>query len=860
MASSRIVAATVTAALCVAVIGITPLQRTGHAASTVTLPGGRGTASSAAPKVRTVLPAGNGYISGPLVAHRGDQLRMYDDFDDVVADGALTPVKVAEHFKDASLGIQPEAVRRVEAPRAGVTVSWDTWGVPHVQGASETDVAFGAGWAVAQARLLVAELLRTLGRSGAAELLGGDLDAIIADIGSLPQVSYTEDELAKQFDDLAATGAEGSATVAAMDAYIEGLNAWIRKNIRVPSWMQRLGITPVKPWTRGDIVASVMAVDAIFGQGGGGELRNAIALRTMREVFGETRAEEIFTDMRMAIDPGATTHTALSYPYPLYDVPTAVDPAAVAIPDPGVVTVGSEFDRAQPNGLSNALVVGASLSETGKPFMIGGPQSAYVFPELLLEIELSGGGYQAGGITIPGVGPYVLMGHTSEYAWTGTAGNSDNVDIVAERLCEPGAGEPSIASLHYEFQGECVPMNRSRNHPLTVWRTGHGPIIGRGTVAGHPVGFALQRASLGIELFSGLSFRRLNLGLVGSSNFAQSLHDMALSLNWFYVDEEDIAYFHSGRYPIRAGGTHPDLPRWGTGEWEWRGFLNWTNQPQELNPGSGYFVSWNNRPAPDWANADDIWAAGFPHRVDLIKEKVTGVLGSPADLSDGKLSVLEGLAIVQDAATADLRSVYVVSEILAVLDGSNAPSAQLEVVRQVLQDWIGRGSNLRDRDSNRRYDHPAAAIVSRLIQPLVQAIFGSEVTRILPIVGLDYDDPPSSDGSAFFYGMYAPLVREMRRARGAIGPSEEAATAPPFCGGGSLGGCRVKLWEAIDAAQWAAARTQPWHTRRNPWAWRHDSSSERIRFLPYVFLPQTMRWSNRPTWQQIVVFGEAPWE
>ncbi|HEU5264740.1 MAG TPA: hypothetical protein VFU34_08875, partial [Gaiellaceae bacterium] len=43
-----------------------------------------------------------------------------------------------------------------------------------------------------------------------------------------------------------------------------------------------------------------------------------------------------------------------------------------------------------------------------------------------------------------------------------------------------------------------------------------------------------------------------------------------------------------------------------------------------------------------------------------------------------------------------------------------------------------------------------------------------------------------------------------------------------------------------------------------PSSWRADATAERIRFVSGV-LPDTMRWSNRPTFQQLMSFsGHRP--
>ena len=101
-----------------------------------------------------------------------------------------------------------------------------------------------------------------------------------------------------------------------------------------------------------------------------------------------------------------------------------------------------------------------SRTKSGHPILVGGPQTSYFYPELLLEIDLHGGGYDARGVTFPGLGPWVVIGRSRSYAWTATAGGSDLTDQRAELLCEPDGSAPSLQSVHYRYDGQCVAMTR----------------------------------------------------------------------------------------------------------------------------------------------------------------------------------------------------------------------------------------------------------------------------------------------------------------------------------------------------------------------------------------------------------------
>jgi acyl-homoserine lactone acylase PvdQ len=110
----------------------------------------------------TVLPPGqSGFVppaGQPDNPHLTDQIALFESF----------------AFKPAGFD-QPGAT---ETPRAGVTITRDGYGVPSVRAGSERDAWFGAGYAVAQDRLVELELFRRATRGRLAEVLGVGADCV----------------------------------------------------------------------------------------------------------------------------------------------------------------------------------------------------------------------------------------------------------------------------------------------------------------------------------------------------------------------------------------------------------------------------------------------------------------------------------------------------------------------------------------------------------------------------------------------------------------------------------------------------------------------------------------------------------
>jgi hypothetical protein len=111
---------------------------------------------------------------------------------------------------------------------------------------------------------------------------------------------------------------------------------------------------------------------------------------------------------------------------------------------------------------------------------------------------------------------------------------------------------------------------------------------------------------------------------------------------------------------------------------------------------------------------------------------------------------------------------------------------------------------------------------------------------------MEQDDAPNPNGSAYIDGWYGYVEKDLSTV---LGNKVAGPYANRYCGGGSATACAQSLWAAIDAAASDLASSQG----SDPTAWRSDATAERIQFAPGL-LPLTMRWANRPTFQQLLSF------
>jgi acyl-homoserine lactone acylase PvdQ len=824
-------------------------------------------AVGAQPSFMSILPPGqDGFVpstGGGAGPHAGDQLAMYDS---LVRDvPGITNADLLRYFKDATIAA-PAAPESTLTPRPGVTITRDGFGVPHVAGETRADVFFGAGYATARDRLFFADILRHMGRGRLSEFVGGvlGLSGTIGFDRTYHRVAgHSEAELQAIVDDGVMRNPDfGPIVLADSQAFTDGMNAYIAEArmdpAKLPAEYQLFGL-PLDDWQLRDSASSAIAFCTVIGfcNGGGSEHRNVQLFQALVSRFGGNVGERFYDDLRAGEDRSAPVSTRKRFPY--MDR-TNVDPTAVAFFDEGsftsyepietaAVSVASSALLPFPRGMSNWLAITGKHAEGGRPIMVGGPQTGYFAPQPLIELALTGGGVDVSGMTLAGV-PYVVIGHTPDYAWTATAGGSDLVDLYVERLCTPEGGAENDGTL---FEGACVPMVHRTDTWMVgdtqvtanIWRTVHGPVMGTATVDGVPVVLARKRTSYALEIDAGAAYVQLNDNLVQTAaQFREVMGRNNASLNWVYVNREEIAYFHSGKFPRRAAGVDPDFPTWGTGEWEWQGFLTATEQPFEIDPKQGFMTSWNNKPARGWRAADGTHDYTSVYRSLLLDARLR-----PLVKGKRRATLAEAVEAMALAATTDLRGQEILPDVLGIV----SKAKDLRPYVDVLRAWLANGAHRIDRDEDGRYDDEAAvALMDAWWESLIRAMFDPQLDGLYGTVGVGFHDAPSSHGgSAFQGGYYGTVKKALRQARGRKVKGKYKVLR---CGGGKRKAC----WSAVQASlrDTVASLTTRFGSD-DPATWTVEPTDDEIRFsIGGLATSPPIPWQNRPTFQQAVQIRE----
>jgi acyl-homoserine lactone acylase PvdQ len=880
-------------------------------------------------RAMSILPPGeNGLVTAPQALafetqgtrppNSDDQLSKYAGL--LYGAPSLTDSTLGNYYDDESFGIKPGDLQRTETPRSDVAIYRDGHDVPHIYGQTDEAAAYGAGYAQAEDRLFLMDVLRHYGAGTLSSFIGPSCADEQMDHDQLLLAPYTPAQAQAQIDALPQKyGAQGALAKSMLTAYVDGVNAYITATQTNPDLLPAdyaAALLPPQPWVPGDIVDVAGLIGGIFGKGGGSEIANAALYQYLVKKLGAPAGAQAFANFKTQNDPLAPT-TVVDKSFP-YMTPGTVDPSTTALPDDATAPLtGGPTDttpdcegvptsptalaaiaslQTMPQHMSNALVVNASKSADGHPIAVFGPQVSYFNPEILSEEEIVSPNYHAMGASFPGTG-LVELGRGVDFAWSATSAGSDLIDQRLEVICDPNGGTPTANEAYYLYNGQCLPMTHETfsetaipkpggtgaptviNHE--IYLTVHGIVQGWTTAnGGKPVAVVTQRSTYNHDVDSVVGFRQWGQPALTHDvkTWMSGAEKILYTFNWFYVDNEHTAYYVSGLDPIRPSNVDPNLPTWGTGQSEWQGFLADDKHVHEMDPAQGFFVSWNNKPAPGFSAADDQYGYGQAYRSQMLVDQLKDQLAAHGGTVT-RANVVQAMAT---AASQDLDGLTVLPQLLAYVNGRNEPAGVSAMLTE-LQSWLDNGAHrLKAQHSDTQYQHAAAiAIMDELVPDLAEAIYnplladggiggqgstGGAVTPGYTILPMQFVNTPNSGdahlGSAYDGGWEGYLETTLQQLRGlspadAFGP----AISGTWCGSGP-----ASCPDAVDAALLKAYNdlsTANGSSTVSSWTDSTASHAEGVTMPTYdgivfraigVVTQPEIDWQNRPTFQQVIEF------
>jgi acyl-homoserine lactone acylase PvdQ len=692
-------------------------------------------------------------LFGTRPAHTDDQLGTYAS----LAGGyqSITDATIDDYFGDSAFGLPPDQVQSTIKPRPDVSIVRDKkTGVPHIYGTTRSGTEFGAGYAAAQDRLWLMDVFRHVGRGRLTSFAGGAEGNRQLEQTFWAAAPYTEQDLQDQVNRIASSGPEGAQALSDINAYLDGLNSYLRQSYQGRYFPGEYVLTghvdavtnagSIAPFTATDLIAIAGVVGALFGTGGGGEVQSALVKQAAEARYGTALGDQVWQSFREENDPEAdlTLHNGHSFPY----AASPVDPQGVAMPDPGSVTPQQEvydptgsavtpakadvhvpanlapakgmFDNgvlpgdllSARHGMSNALVVSGAHTDDGHPIAVFGPQTGYFAPQLLMLEELQGPGISARGVSFAGTNFYVQLGRGQDYAWSATSASQDITDTFALSLCEPDGSAPDADSIHYLDNGQCVAMEplevddswqptiadttAAGSYRLIVYRTRYGLVQYRATVGGQPVAYAAQRSTYRHEADSIIGFQRFNdpAQMGTPAQFQSAAAAINYTFNWFYADSAHIAYYNSGWNPVRPSTVDPNLPILAEPGYEWQNWDAGTNTAS-WTPFGAHPNSVDQDYYVSWNNkqALDYTSASFGEGSVHRSDLLDSRLG--ALVAGGRaVSRADVVQAMADAAVTDLRGEAVLPTLLRVINTQPVTDPAQGKVVDELRTWLAHGA------------------------------------------------------------------------------------------------------------------------------------------------------------------------
>ena len=534
-----------------------------------------------------------------------------------------------------------------------IRIARDAYGVPHIFGKTDADVAYGVGYAHAEDDFSTLQdvLAMTRGRLGAISGADGakvDFAAYVVDgRGTVDRKYETLPDDVKLI----------------FTAYAAGLNRYAERH------SEEVKLTNLFPVTPQDVVTGFVVRSPFF--------------------FGLDQVLGALVEGKPLNREGG----------PAIPAEMLAEPARVATAGmPSTYFSGTLFGAGEGQNGSNAFAVAPARSTDGTTWLVSNSHQPWTGGVAWYELVVhSDEGWDFAGANFPG-SPYPFLGHNKNLGWTNTVNRPDLVDIYRLTMDKSGT--------RYRYDGQWRPLESERVWlrvkwgpfvlpvPRTIYRSVHGPVIVNGDGA-----FAMRYAGI-----DNLDMVTQYYRIQKAQNFDEWRAAMAgqgvPATNFIYADREgNIGMFYNAMFPDRPAG------------FDWRGILPgdtsaalWTRTlaferaPSLTNPASGYIMNANNTPFTAAGPGDEIDPASVDPRLGVELDETNRSLRSIALFeAEGQIDEATLKAIKFD--TGYERSSYAGGVMRAVAALGVAGNADLAEAQRLLARWDWRLDGEGDGDA-----------------------------------------------------------------------------------------------------------------------------------------------------------------
>ncbi|HNY65264.1 MAG TPA: penicillin acylase family protein [Deltaproteobacteria bacterium] len=506
-----------------------------------------------------------------------------------------------------------EGKMAVEGLTQPVTVSRDNLGIPFIEAATMTDLAFAIGYVNASDRLTQMIGLKLVSQGRLSEMAGTpalDLDIFMRTVNLAKSAQVLYDELSPERKEL-------------LEWYARGVNAYLDSHrSKLPPELDMSAYTPDR-WEVMDSICIMALVNFALSF----NLHEEISSLSLAQAIGSRKAawlHPIHPDEPLPFDEGQKLE--------------GVDLKGTLPQLKRVSSVGQILAGLGLTGIaaSNNWAVAKERTARGASILANDTHLYLTFPSLWNMMHVRCGDLDAAGVGVAGL-PTIVAGYNGHIAWGMTMVMADNQDVFLERM------KVVDGRLCYLYKDAWFPVKEREEVfrvkgkgevRVVVRETAHGPLL-NDVVKNDPTNMFLPDAvelPLGIALSWGV-FERGDKSLDSffSLSRARSVQEAiplvrgfeAMALNMVIADRDNIAWQVTGRYPVRAKGRGLlPSPGW-TGEYDWKGFLPVDQFPGSFNPPEGYIGTANNKSVPSTYPYILSSSWYWPDRANRIRDMIT---------------------------------------------------------------------------------------------------------------------------------------------------------------------------------------------------------------------------------------------
>jgi len=483
--------------------------------------------------------------------------------------------------------------KAVNGLTAEVRVIRDERGVPHIYAANAHDLYFVTGYITAQERLWQMDMVRHATQGRLSELFKKDMtetDHFLRALGMSEKSKMLLDK-------------EDPAILATLQAYADGVNAWITESgKKLPPEFRILGYKP-EPWTMTDITNIVGFIGWDLASS---NLSDELNRFKLVKRLGPEKASDLIADWDQVdevVFPGFEIDEKL-----MEEALSAIG-SMKELEELGIVSLSG----------SNNWAVSGSRSETGKPILSNDMHLGFNVPGFWMQVhQVIPGELNVTGVLFPGE-PFVIAGHNDRIAWGMTNLSVDDIDLFVETVDSSGNNYLYNGNwLPLRIEEEVLKITDDSSVTKVIRYTHHGPIIsGMRGIDDVVLTMCWSGYHHSDEIKAVYQLSR-----AGSwDEFRTALsHFRSISQNFAYADVEgNIGLQTGGGVPVRKGTGL--LPRQGdTDEFEWKGYVPFELLPSSYNPEDGFVSSANQRTVsgdyPFFISGE----FSMPYRIKRIRE------------------------------------------------------------------------------------------------------------------------------------------------------------------------------------------------------------------------------------------------